>query len=158
VIAILLRTIYATGLRLSEALHLTAEHIDSRRLLLRVLGKGQKERVIPLSPLLLPELRAYWLKVRPGRWLFPGKRKERRLCPSSVQRACQKICREQGLPRISPHTLRHCYVRDPGGGAGRSDDLRIMTGPRRQLRGGSASTTRTAKEADFVRGLVHSGV
>jgi integrase/recombinase XerD len=110
VVAMLLRTIYATGLRLSEALALTAAHVDSRRLLLRVLGKGQKERVIPLSPQLLAELRAYWLKVRPQAWLFPGKDKRRQLCASSVQRACQKICREQGLPRITPHTLRHCYA------------------------------------------------
>jgi site-specific recombinase XerD len=110
VVAMLLRTIYATGLRLAEALALTVEHLDSQRLLLRVLGKGQKERVIPLSPQLLAELRAYWLKVRPRHWLFPGKDKGRQLCPSSVQRACQKICREQGLPRITPHTLRHCYA------------------------------------------------
>jgi integrase/recombinase XerD len=110
VVAMLLRTIYATGLRLAEALALTAENLDSQRLLLRVLGKGQKERVIPLSPQLLAELRAYWLKVRPRRWLFPGKDKRRQLCASTVQRACQKICREQGLPRITPHTLRHCYA------------------------------------------------
>lgn len=110
VIAMLLRTIYATGLRLGEALALTPAHIDSRQLVLRVVGKGQKERVIPLSALLLQELRRYWQQVRPGRWLFPGKRKERALCASSVQRACQKICREQGLPRLTPHTLRHCYA------------------------------------------------
>jgi site-specific recombinase XerD len=59
---------------------------------------------------LLSELRVYWLKVRPTRWLFPGKSKERKLCASSVQRACQKICKEQGLPRITPHMLRHCYA------------------------------------------------
>jgi integrase/recombinase XerD len=110
VVSMLLRTIYASGLRLAEALALQPEHIDSRRMVLRVLGKGQKERLIPLSPQLLAELRAYWLKVRPRRWLFPGKNKERQLCASSVQRGCQKICREQGLPRITPHTLRHCYA------------------------------------------------
>jgi integrase/recombinase XerD len=110
VMAMLLRTIYASGLRLSEALALEARHIDSQRMLLRVLGKGQKERVIPLSPQLLAELRAYWVKVRPKRWLFPGKDKERQLCASAVQRGCQKICREQGLARITPHTLRHCYA------------------------------------------------
>jgi site-specific recombinase XerD len=113
VVAMLLRTIYATGLRLAEALALTAENIDSQRLLLRVLGKGQKERVIPLSPQLLAELRAYWLKVRPQRWLFPGKDKRRQFCASSVQRACQKICREQGLPRITPHTPCLSFVRQP---------------------------------------------
>ena len=108
VLAMLLRTIYAAGLRLSEALALEPGHIDSRRMLLRVFGKGQKERLLPLSPQLLTELRAYWVKVRPGRWLFPGKDKERRLCPTAVQRCCQKICREQKLPRLTPHTLRHC--------------------------------------------------
>ena len=110
VITMLLRTIYACGLRLGEALALEPRHIDSRQMVLRLVGKGQKERVLPLSPLLLSELRAYWLKVRPTRWLFPGKSKERKLCASSVQRACQKICKEQGLPRITPHMLRHCYA------------------------------------------------
>jgi integrase/recombinase XerD len=110
VVAMLLRTIYAAGLRLGEALALEAKHIDSQRMVLRILGKGQKERVIPLSPQLLAELRAYWVKVRPTRWLFPGKAKERQLCATAVQRGCQKICREQGLPRITPHTLRHCYA------------------------------------------------
>jgi site-specific recombinase XerD len=110
VIAMVLRTIYALGLRLGEALALEPRHIDSRQMVLRVMGKGQKERVLPLSPLLLAELRAYWRKVRPGRWLFPGKRKDRHLDASAVQRACQCICREQGLPRITPHTLRHCFA------------------------------------------------
>ena len=110
VIAMLLKTIYAAGLRLGEALAMTAQNIDSRQMVLRVLGKGQKERVIPLSPLLLSELRLYWRKVRPERWLFPGKRKERPLCASTVQRACQRVCREQGLARTTPHTLRHCYA------------------------------------------------
>jgi len=41
-----LRTIYAAGLRISEALHLTAAQIDSSRMVLRVLGKGQKERLV----------------------------------------------------------------------------------------------------------------
>jgi len=110
VVAMLLRTLYATGLRLGEALALEPGQIDSRRMLLRVMGKGQKERLIPLSPLLLSELRAYWLKMRPQRWLFPGQDKGRQLCATSVQRACQKICQEQGLARITPHTLRHCYA------------------------------------------------
>ena len=60
IIQMVLRTIYATGLRISEALHLTAPQIDSSRMVVRVLGKGQKERLVPLSPQLLEELRAYW--------------------------------------------------------------------------------------------------
>jgi len=110
VIAMLLRLIYATGLRLGEALGLTAAHIDSEQMVLRVVGKGNKERVLPLSPALLGELRAYWRKVRPERWLFFGKPKDRALNHSAVQRCCQRVCREQGLPRLTPHTLRHCYA------------------------------------------------
>ena len=110
VIAMLLRTIYATGLRLGEALALTPAHIDSAQMVLRVVGKGNKERVIPLPTLLLTELRVYWRKVRPTRWLFPGKSKDRALNHSAVQRCCQRVCKEQGLPRLTPHTLRHSYA------------------------------------------------
>lgn len=110
VVRMLLRTIYAAGLRLHEALRLTAECIDSQQMLLRVLGKGQKERLIPLSPVLLEELRAYWQEVRPKRWLFPGQDPERPLHSGTVQRACQQACRRARLPRITPHTLRHCYA------------------------------------------------
>jgi integrase/recombinase XerD len=106
----LLRTIYATGLRLDEALRLTSEQIDSRQMLLRVLGKGRKERLLPLSPALLEELRAYYRATRPKRWLFPGKTGQRPLRAGTVQRACAKACWRAGLPRITPHTLRHCYA------------------------------------------------
>src|SRR5208282_5868164 len=56
-VQMVLRTICATGFRISEALHLTAPQIDSSRMVVRVLGKGQKERLVPLSPRLLEELR-----------------------------------------------------------------------------------------------------
>ena len=105
-----LRTIYATGLRISEALHLTAAQIDSSRMVVRVLGKGQKERVVPLSPRLLTELRAYWRETRPTPWMFPGKDRHRPLNAATVQKACKRACRAAGLPRITPHTLRHCHA------------------------------------------------
>ena len=110
VVRMLLRTIYATGLRLSEARSLRPERIDSRRMVLRIMGKGQKERLVPLSPLLLAELRAYWREVRPRGWLFPGNKGDRPLHAGTVQRACQRACRAAGLARTTPHTLRHCYA------------------------------------------------
>lgn len=110
VVRMLLRTIYAAGLRLSEARFLEAARIDSRQSVLRVWGKGQKERIVPLSPVLLAELRDYWREERPGRWLFPGKDRGRPLHAGTVQRACQRACRRAGLARITPHTLRHCYA------------------------------------------------
>jgi len=106
----LLRTAYAGGLRLHEVLHLTPECIDSQRMVLRILGKGQKERLVPLSPQLLDELRQYYREVNPGPWLFPGKDRQRPLHAATVQRACHQACQRAGLPRITPHTLRHCYA------------------------------------------------
>lgn len=109
-VRMVLRTIYATGLRISEALHLTAAQIDSSRMVVRVLGKGQKERLVPLSPRLLDELRAYWRQMRPTPWMFPGQDPHRPLNPATVQKACQRAGRAAGLPRITPHTLRHCHA------------------------------------------------
>jgi site-specific recombinase XerD len=108
----LLRTAYAAGLRLTEALHLQAEHIDSARMLIHVVqGKGAKDRFVPLSILLLQELRDYWKTFRPPLWLFPGARPNRQMHPATVQRACQEAARQAGLrKRVTPHTLRHSYA------------------------------------------------
>jgi site-specific recombinase XerD len=79
-------------------------------MVLRVFGKGQKERLVSLSAVLLDELRQYYREVKPASWLFPGKDRQQPLHAATVQRACQKACQRAGLPRITPHTLRHCYA------------------------------------------------
>jgi site-specific recombinase XerD len=109
---IVLTTIYATGLRLDEALHLQVSHIDSTRMLLRVArGKGARQRMVPLSPRLLQELRAYWRQVRPPKYLFPGAKPDAPLNHSTVQRACTHAAREAGLTKqVTPHVLRHSYA------------------------------------------------
>jgi site-specific recombinase XerD len=109
---VLLTTIYATGLRLEEATHLQVPDIDSLRMLLRVAhGKGAKERLVPLSPRLLEELRAYWKVVQPARWLFPGGDGEKPLSDTTVQKSCKRAAREAGITkRVSPHVLRHSHA------------------------------------------------
>ena len=63
-----LMTVYAAGLRLSEATHLRTKDVDRARMQLRVReGKGAKERVLPLSQRLLLELEQYWRAQRKGR-------------------------------------------------------------------------------------------
>ena len=109
---VLLTTIYAAGLRLEEATHLEVRDIDSARMLLRVAcGKGAKERLVPLSPRLLAELREYWKVVRPARWLFPGGTHDRPISDTTVQKSCKRAAREAGITKhVSPHVLRHSYA------------------------------------------------
>jgi site-specific recombinase XerD len=108
---ILLTTLYAAGLRLSEGLHLQLPDIDSRRMLLHVRsGKGQKDRLVSLSPVLLEELRAWHRIRRPTTWLFPGQRNEP-IHSSTIQRACRDAAIAAGLTKhATPHTLRHSYA------------------------------------------------
>jgi site-specific recombinase XerD len=105
-------TIYATGLRVSEALQLVATDIDSRRMLLRVgQGKGRKDRYVPLSSTLLETLRSYWKRYRPEKWLFPGQTPQCQLSRGCVNRFCLKSAQKAGLnKRVTPHTLRHCFA------------------------------------------------
>ena len=72
---VLLITIYATGLRISEALGLRGRDIDSSRMVIRVRqGKGKKDRYVPLSPVLLDLLREHWRRERLSDLLFPAMR------------------------------------------------------------------------------------
>jgi integrase len=69
----LLQTAYALGLRLEELVHLQVGDIDGERRVVHVrLGKGAKDRLVPISDRLLTELRAWWRVQRPPLWLFPG--------------------------------------------------------------------------------------
>ena len=108
----ILTTLYAAGLRVSEATHLKVTDIDSQRMVLRVeQGKGNKDRYVMLSPRLLQALRAYWTVGRPAPWLFPGDIAGRPITRDAVGQACQKAHRACGIPKpITPHSLRHAFA------------------------------------------------
>ena len=105
----ILTTCYAAGLRISEAVRLTAPAIDSQRMVLRiVLGKGQKDRYVMLSPKLLETWRAWWKQTRPTHWLFPGARPDRPIGRAAVQRQCHRARRRCGILKpVTPHSLRN---------------------------------------------------
>jgi site-specific recombinase XerD len=107
-----LETIYAIGARLSEALNLRVEHIDSERMAVRIeQGKGRKDRYVPLSPTLLETLRAYWRTYRPKSLLFPGRRPDAPLSGTTVQTACRRARERSGITKsVTPHTLRHSFA------------------------------------------------
>jgi len=105
-------TIYATGLRLSEARRLEVGDIDSARNTVRVRqGKGRKDRYVMLSPRLLELLRRYWKAYRPARLLFPGMDPEHPLAERTLQDALREAREKAGLsPQVTAHTLRHCFA------------------------------------------------
>jgi integrase/recombinase XerD len=108
----LLTTMYATGLRISEAAALSVSDIDSQRMTILVAcGKGNKQRLVPLSPKLLEELRQWWQVHRDPRWLFPGADPDRPLHVAGVQRALQQAVLEARLNKpATTHTLRHTFA------------------------------------------------
>ena len=103
---------YGAGLRISEAVAVRVEDIDSSRMLIRVVeGKGRKDRYVMLSPRLLEVLRSYWRAARPQDWLFPSWRPEHHLPPASLSQACREASMRCGLlKRITAHTLRHSFA------------------------------------------------
>jgi len=113
-----LMTVYAGGLRLSEATHLKTNDIDRPRMQLRVRqGKGGKERVLPLSPRLLEELENYWLAQRAGKpfhdipWLFLGQEPSQPMGKATGQSIYYRAVKKSGVRRKGGiHVLRHSFA------------------------------------------------
>ena len=92
--------------------------IDSSRMLLRIeQGKGKKDRMAMLSPLLLKTLRQWYQHAKAhhlmlnGGWLFPGQNPLNPIGTRQLSRACKSACIDAGLTKkISMHTLRHSFA------------------------------------------------
>lgn len=108
----LLMTVYALGLRVSEALQLRPFDIDSERMIVHVRqGKGRKDRIIPLDQALLDVLRDHWRAHRPTRWLFEGQTRGKAMSVRQAQRVCTNAAARARLDkRVSMHTLRHSFA------------------------------------------------
>jgi len=107
---IIIATLYATGLRVSELRRLKVSDIDSPRMLIHVRqGKGKIPRDIGLSPALLERLRIYWRRDKPKDWLFPGQHPDVPLDDRTIRLICRKAARSAGITtkRVSPHVFRH---------------------------------------------------
>jgi integrase/recombinase XerD len=102
---------YAYGLRISEAVTLPITAVDSKQMTLHVIGKGNKQRVLPLTESILEMLRKVWRIRRSKKWLFPGQRTENHLHDVSARNAFSKVRSECGFDaNFRPHSLRHSFA------------------------------------------------
>lgn len=105
--------IYACGLRISEAAPLAVTAIDKASGLLRIVGKGNKERLVPVPRPVHESLRRMWQADghRSRKWLFPNGRHSGPVCVNVLGRTFVAAVKEAGLGRrATPHTLRHSYA------------------------------------------------
>jgi integrase/recombinase XerD len=102
---------YACGLRISEATRLEISAIDRANLVLRIVGKGNKERLVPLPQPVLDELGHLWLSHHNPRWLFPNRRSDAPLDTHVVSDPFAAAVVAAGIRRdVTPHALRHSYA------------------------------------------------
>lgn len=108
----LLMTIYAAGLRRSEVAGLRVRDIDSARMTITVhQGKGRKDRMVMLSPVLLDTLRQYWRQHKPKEWLFPGDNPGQPISGNDIFMVFHNAVRHAGITKkVSPHSLRHSFA------------------------------------------------
>jgi integrase/recombinase XerC len=104
-----LEVLYATGVRVAELAGLDVDDVDLRDGAVRVLGKGSKERIVPMGRKAVEALRAY-LGARTAGPLFQNDRGGR-LTVRTLHRIVRARARAAGLHRkVSPHTLRHTFA------------------------------------------------
>jgi integrase/recombinase XerC len=113
----ILELLYAAGIRVAELCSIDVDDVDLKAGRVRVMGKGSKERRVPIGEPAVDALRGYLRKARPelagngsGPALFLGRR-GRRIGPRGIRSIVEQY-RQAVLPgrRTSPHTLRHSYA------------------------------------------------
>jgi integrase/recombinase XerC len=108
-----LETLYSTGIRASELVGIDHGDIDRQGRLIRIRGKGRKERIVPVGQKALDAIDAYGVKSPPaanGQAVFSGP-SGKRLTVRTVQRILDNYRKKLGLSqKASPHTLRHSFA------------------------------------------------
>jgi integrase/recombinase XerC len=127
----ILELFYASGLRLGEVESLNLDSVDLSRRMVRVLGKGRKERIVPFNRAAEQSLRA-WLQDRAAMVTARGTRSEplfvnfrgQRLTGRSIDRLLRRYVRRfTSQTGVSPHALRHSFATHL---LGRGADLRTI--------------------------------
>lgn len=111
---LMLMTTYSAGLRASEVIALKPENIDSKRMLIKVKGKGNKDRYTLLAKRLLPQLQHYYKTCRPKTYLFPSSYKHKKQQPlsyGSLRCIYENARKKAGVKNgVGIHTMRHSFA------------------------------------------------
>lgn len=106
-----LSLMYACGLRISEAITLEVCAVDRAGRMLRIIGKGNKERRVPLPQPVLDELSHLWRTHHNPRWLFPNRRGDAPLDDRVLRHSFAAAVAASGIRgKVTPHALRHSYA------------------------------------------------
>jgi len=107
-----LKTVYATGLRVSELVKLQIADLDGERNTIRITyAKGRKDRLIDFPDGLKDCLRDYWRLFGPQSWLFYSRHHGQALAKSTIQQAFKRALKASGvLKDCGIHGLRHAYA------------------------------------------------
>lgn len=113
----ILEVMYATGARISEVINLELNQIDFEECIIRVVGKGKKERIIPLDDVAIDALDNYINNYRPFliknetcNYVFLNKNGEK-ISRQMIFKILKNLANKAGITKeISPHTLRHSFA------------------------------------------------
>ena len=122
---VLLELLYATGLRVSELVSLKRSAVMRDASFLTVIGKGRKERIVPVNDRARDAIKAFVPTLPPGPWLFPAEGESGHLSRQVFARELKGLAGRAGIgaTRIAPHVLRHAFASHLlAGGA----DLRVV--------------------------------
>ncbi len=113
----ILELMYATGLRISEVISLEFKNIDFEECIVRVMGKGSKERIVPINDYALDALNTYIEEYRPlmvknevNNYLFLNNH-GKQMTRQGIFKMIKAECLKKGITKdISPHTIRHTFA------------------------------------------------
>ncbi len=122
-VALLILVPGGTGVRFTELAKLPWKNVNFDRQEIKVMGKGKKERTIPMLPVIAGLLSA-WQEYSPGELVFPTDSKYGRIDPADTNRMLKRLARRAGVRPFSIHKLRHYFATYAlAGGA----DLKIIS-------------------------------
>ncbi len=114
---LIMETLYATGMRVSELISVKLKDIDFKRGIIKVTGKGSKQRIVPLYPTIMEKLenylplrQEYFVKNSDEGYLFLNQH-GKKLTRQHIWNIVKEKCKKNNITKhVSPHTLRHSFA------------------------------------------------